>query len=378
LELGPDLAYVLAALAYTGQISASQIRKARIGLPSLASAKWTELAPQFGLDTDLMMARFKFDSFSITPVLLPPSFHETIAEAAWHIKDVLQEQVSQEREEVRIRAFDTYLIPIVAFFQGRIIDRPKHPMMSTAYYSGGEVEHELFMIGGVIFIIVEMKLGYEGQDSIAQLLLDLLSAAEMNKNTTFEGLRVHGLLTNLQAFYFYSYDQTRRKFAFDEILLVSLGREKFIADMIRVTNKIFSVILYAYVKGLDASLKESRKRPPASPISSESWLTQQMVCKYADVNTSEQWELALAFATQCLDKFLEPVHTIEDVEKQSCEAIGLLTKSVCVIMRVSHYLGEVDPSTENELKVLARRIVHTVYMTKIEASEQHVRATDGG
>jgi hypothetical protein len=33
-------------------------------------------------------------------------------------------------------------------------------------------------------------------------------------------------------------------------------------------------------------------------------------------------------------------------------------------MRVSHYLGEVDPSTENELKVLARRIVHTVYMTK--------------
>jgi hypothetical protein len=61
------------------------------------------------------------------------------------------------------------------------------------------------------------------------------AAAEMNKNTTFEGLRVHGLLTNLQAFYFYSYDQTRRKFAFDEILLVSLGREKFIADMIRGT-----------------------------------------------------------------------------------------------------------------------------------------------
>jgi hypothetical protein len=71
-------------------------------------------------------------------------------------------------------------------------------MMSTAYYSGGEVEHEvgvllnicqlfdgglsrliqLFMIGGVIFIIVEMKLGYEGQDSIAQLLLDLLCRPE--------------------------------------------------------------------------------------------------------------------------------------------------------------------------------------------------------
>jgi hypothetical protein len=40
----------------------------------------------------------------------------------------------------------------------------------------------------------------------------------------------------------------------------------------------------------------------------------------------EQWELALNFATQCLNKFQEPVRTVEDVEKQSCEAIGLLTK----------------------------------------------------
>jgi hypothetical protein len=130
LELGPDLAYVLAALAYTGQISASQIRKARIGLPSLASAKWTELAPQFGLDTDLMMARFKFDSFSITPVLLPPSFHETIAEAAWHIKDVLQEQVSQEREEVRIRAFDTVCPTVEEYFHVLTLHQVPYPNCS--------------------------------------------------------------------------------------------------------------------------------------------------------------------------------------------------------------------------------------------------------
>lgn len=78
LVLGPDLAYVLAALANAGQISASQIKKARIRLPSFSSAKWTELAPQFGLAPDLTMATV--DSFSIPPVLLPPSFHETTAE----------------------------------------------------------------------------------------------------------------------------------------------------------------------------------------------------------------------------------------------------------------------------------------------------------
>ena len=103
LVLGPDLAYILAALANAGNISASQIKKARIG-PSFSAVKWTEVAPQFGLSDDLTTA--KFDSYPITPVLLPPSFHETIAEAAWRIQDVYQERISQEREETRIRAFD--------------------------------------------------------------------------------------------------------------------------------------------------------------------------------------------------------------------------------------------------------------------------------
>ena len=61
------------------------------------------------------------------------------------------------------------------------------------------------------------------------------AAAEMNKKANFEGLRVHGLLTDLQAFHFYSYDPTRKKFAFDETLQASGAREAFIADMIRGT-----------------------------------------------------------------------------------------------------------------------------------------------
>ena len=72
LVLGPDLACVLAALANAGNISASQIKKARRGLPSLSAAKWTEVAPQFGLSDDLAIT--KLDSYPITPVLLPRLF----------------------------------------------------------------------------------------------------------------------------------------------------------------------------------------------------------------------------------------------------------------------------------------------------------------
>ncbi|KAF8797540.1 hypothetical protein BYT27DRAFT_7228908 [Phlegmacium glaucopus] len=402
LSLGPDLAYVLASLAHAGQISASQIKKARLGLvllglPSFSYAKWSELAPTFNLPVDLTMT--KFDSFSIDPVLLPPSFHETTTKMAWHIQDVYQELVSQEREEVRVRVFDAYIIPIVGLFQGRIIDKPEHPMMPTAYSSRGEVKHELFMIGGILFFVVEMKLAYQGKDNVAQLFLELLSAAEMNKNAQYESLHVHGLLTDLQTFHFYSYDQSQRKFAFDETLHVSTTREMFMADMIHVTNKVFTVVLFAYVEGLAASVKASHERPPESPVN---WFggsspAQQLLCNCTDDNVSqketscahdtdgctrsgpckstEQWELALDFARQCLNKFQEPVCTIEDIEKQSCEAIRLLTKSVHFIPHVSHYSGKEDPSTKNELRVLTHHIVCTEYMTMVEASTSSAKAS---
>jgi hypothetical protein len=59
------------------------------------------------------------------------------------------------------------------------------------------------------------------------------AAAEMNKYAKFEGIRVHGLLTNLDSFHFYSYDPVQRRFAFDESLQASSIRQAFIGDMIR-------------------------------------------------------------------------------------------------------------------------------------------------
>jgi hypothetical protein len=104
LALGPDLTHILGALANEGKVSASHIKKARTGQPSL---QWSELAPSFDLPDDLTMARRRFDSFSIDAVLLPPSFHETNAEVAWRIQDVYQERLSHNSEEARFRVFDT-------------------------------------------------------------------------------------------------------------------------------------------------------------------------------------------------------------------------------------------------------------------------------
>ena len=109
LALGStDLANVLALLANEGKVSFSQLKRAGIGLPSFSSARWSELASSFNLPVDLSMSDLKaeFDHFSISPVLLPPSFHEAIAKAAWHFQDVYQEPLFHEREETHVRFLD--------------------------------------------------------------------------------------------------------------------------------------------------------------------------------------------------------------------------------------------------------------------------------
>lgn len=59
--------------------------------------------------------------------------------------------------------------------------------------NGGEVEHEIFMIGGTLFFIAEFKLDMSLEDNVVQLFAEILA----NKKGDFANIRVYGLLTDL-------------------------------------------------------------------------------------------------------------------------------------------------------------------------------------
>ena len=61
-----------------------------------------------------------------------------------------------------------------------------------------------------------------------------------------------------------------------------------------------------------------------------------------------------------------------------CTFYEALSWNAILVPHTSHYLGKAEPSTENELRMLACCIVHTEYMTIVGASEQHVYATEDG
>jgi hypothetical protein len=63
---------------------------------------------------------------------------------------------------------------VCALFRGRIVDKPEAPMPETPETSGGEVEHEVYMLEGIILLVVELKFAMKYEmDNVAQVLLEL-------------------------------------------------------------------------------------------------------------------------------------------------------------------------------------------------------------
>jgi len=361
-----ELSVLLTYIDNKAKIPNALIKEASIALKSFSATKWFEFAQKFGLSQDLEMLDIWLDlKTSRTPKYsLPPSLHEAMFENAWHWQDVYCEKVN-EIMEASVRILDPYLVPIVALFQGRVIDKPEQAMMETKYSTGGDVDHEIFMIGGILFLIIKFK-RMPRAIALAQLFLELASAAEVNKSTDFKGLCVYGLLTNFLYFNFYSFDPSTNQFCFDETIITNVQRTTVFAEMMNVSNKIFGVILSAYVDGLRASITQSKDRAKSINPS-------ELTSGGKDISnhkSTDQWEAALALAESCRFKFEEPVSSHQDIEDRANKALGLLTQSVRSIPRASTFTGGVDdPSTSAELQALANRIskeTHARYLSELK------------
>jgi len=173
-------------------------------------------------------------------------------------------------------------------------------------------------------------------------------------------------LTDLTQFKFYSYDPSTRQFCFDETILIDNKRTRAFFDMVDVANKIFGVILSAYMDGLRAIIKRSQDRAKRNDKPSE--LTGEEK-NGSGRKSTDQRDAALWLAKSCVEKFQDPVASFQDIEGRANGALELLTKSVRSIPRASSFSGEDnDPSTPAELKTLAAKVIkeeHECYLSKI-------------
>ena len=167
-----------------------------------------------------------------------------------------------------------YIVPIVALFQGRVIDHPG-AMVETKYSTEGDVEHEVstwFDMCGFcngcfgrspwpaessswsssLSSARQIQMLWPNCSSsfyvrhptvyVSSFLILQPATAETNKSIDSKGMRIYGLLTNLFAFKFYSYDPSTNQFYFDETICSNAKRTTAFADMIDGTSFCFFAV----------------------------------------------------------------------------------------------------------------------------------------
>ncbi|KAF8718635.1 hypothetical protein AX14_011683 [Amanita brunnescens Koide BX004] len=297
-----ELTKLLAHISNEASITTAMIKAAKTELSSFSTTKWSKFAKTHGLPenpSDLRLERFSTPRYR-----LPLSLQASMFENAWRWNDVYGEKIIHTREAPRVKILEPYIVPILALFQGRLIDKPEAPMIKTEYSSGGEVEHEIFSVGGALFFVMEF--GRLHDNVLAQVFLELLAAAETKKSNNRSGSRIYGILTNFDQFNFYSYDPATNKFYFDEMRVVNLERKSAFSNMMDVSNKIFGIVLTGYVDSLRAYIADRKSYSQNSDTTSE--------------------EAALEFAESCCAKFREPITSPSDIEEKGNEGLALLTK----------------------------------------------------
>ncbi|RXW15387.1 hypothetical protein EST38_g10465 [Candolleomyces aberdarensis] len=257
----------------------------REGISQKAVEKWAEVAPLYGLPKNLLYRyRLKLDyRWSPPSCMLPPSMHKAMIKDGWRLMDVYEENL--------------WLIPMLGLFEGRLIDLLDYNEPRTEFSSGGRVEHQIFGLRGYMFVVLRMKPGVGFGCEVTQLFLELL-------------FRVHGLLTDLNRFVFYSFDPTTKTFYEGERHGGGGFRDTFCSSMIDLANKIFSILMHSYVEFLEANIAQ----PPTSHSDSE----------------LSDWKAGLDFAKQA-HRGLQAVgadvsNTPEVLEEKSSEALKLLSR----------------------------------------------------
>ncbi|OBZ74054.1 Sterol O-acyltransferase 2 [Grifola frondosa] len=357
-----DIALLVDYIAEQGGISAQEIERCRAARRASTQVKAAcQISSGVGAQ------------FSPPVCMLPQSMHAAMFERGWHMLDVHPDAPYRPCGIAVSRIIDNWLWPLIALFEGRIVDLSKTIVGAGPYCAGITVEHEVVMTGCTFFLIGELKRGPDNAENLAEFLGALSAAAEANKD--FPHVRVHGLLTDMTRFRFCSYDPATRTFCADEELLADVEREHFCTDMIAVANKMFSIIMFAYLEVLREMVDSSREEDAGNPSSSQD---QQSATLLSEVDKPSlhsrpsfaQREQALHFAEQASAKFQSST-SIDELDAATVEGLRLLTESAHCLPRVSPCTATEVPSTAEGLQALSDRNVKEWHERLIKVYTSH-------
>ncbi|KAJ6591141.1 hypothetical protein DFH09DRAFT_194848 [Mycena vulgaris] len=223
---------------------ARKFKKLRLDRLPSSNVKWDSLPAAHHMgDTFLRIPDASQDPFAVPPCFLPLSLHRRLKCEGWVKMDVNGDVPGQINEAGPVN-FGQYAIEgALSLFSGRIINKSEASLPETAFSSGGRVEHQLYTQGGIWVVVTEFKHSILTNDHAAQLFAGMLSAAEQNSSSE---QRVHGMLSNMDYYHFFSYSPSTKKFTQGRNFATgAVGRMKRLEHMVDVINHLFSICLEA-------------------------------------------------------------------------------------------------------------------------------------
>ncbi|KAJ7451629.1 hypothetical protein FB451DRAFT_1186158 [Mycena latifolia] len=217
-------------------------------LPSFSEIKWGELVEVYPIGDSFKLLDDDDDDddpFVVPQCFLPLSLHRKIKCEGWVKMDV-NGDVGVQLTDAGLNIGQYAIEAVASLFSGRIVNKSEATLPRTPLSSGGRVEYQLYTLGGTLVVVAEFKRDALTNDHAAQLFAEMIAAAEQNEAS---GQRVHGMLSNMEYHYFYSYNPSTKRF--------TQGRSFTTAETSRIErlNRMVNVINYLFSICLDA-LKE--------------------------------------------------------------------------------------------------------------------------
>ncbi|PBK75347.1 hypothetical protein ARMSODRAFT_1012797 [Armillaria solidipes] len=125
---------------------------------------------------------------------------------------------------------------------------------------GEPVSYQVKMHDRIKLVVIEQEdLRLPDPEVYTRLFTELYAASLSNKSTMYHyfrlresmDLRVHDLLADGERNAFFSYDPLTTNFQMDEMVYIKQGRKRALHEMMRLSEKLFSILMHAYKEFLD-------------------------------------------------------------------------------------------------------------------------------
>ncbi|KAJ7241003.1 hypothetical protein B0H12DRAFT_1133935 [Mycena haematopus] len=241
-------------------------KKLRISrLPPFSAMKWDHLEDVYQLGPNFAQLATD-DGYRVPQCFLPFSLHRRFKYDGWVRMDVHGDVEGQATEAGVVNIASYGFENVLGLFAGRVVNRAEATLPDNPFSRGGRVEFQLYTLGNTLVVLAEFKREKLTNDHAAQLFAEMISTAKKNMPNC---QRVHGILSNIDSYYFYLFDPNKNLFTQGRLFTtLASTRVERVNYMVPVINHLFSVVLEGMKDFVESSKQFSETRTDQQPISS--------------------------------------------------------------------------------------------------------------